>query len=94
MKRGRDLNRYRCELNVSMNLLKYGVCDRGFAPYFYGYIDRLDPAVFQPVLRHFIMTDCILEPFSLRTFETPKAKTVFNYPKSLYCMAIEGMKLT
>ncbi|THC92319.1 hypothetical protein EYZ11_008213 [Aspergillus tanneri] len=52
-KKGRDLNRFRCELNAYRNLYSFGVCERGLVPYYYGYIDRLDPAKYQPHLNHF-----------------------------------------
>ncbi|OAX79916.1 hypothetical protein ACJ72_05759 [Emergomyces africanus] len=39
-KKGRDLNRFRCELNAYRNLHAFGVCERGFVPRYYGYIDR------------------------------------------------------
>ncbi|KKZ61624.1 hypothetical protein EMCG_03870 [[Emmonsia] crescens] len=38
--KGRDLNRFRCELNAYKKLLTSGVCARGFVPKFYGYINR------------------------------------------------------
>ncbi|CAG8902280.1 unnamed protein product [Penicillium egyptiacum] len=31
-KKGRDLNRFRCELNAHHNLHNVGFCDRGFVP--------------------------------------------------------------
>ncbi|EEA27059.1 hypothetical protein TMatcc_004661 [Talaromyces marneffei ATCC 18224] len=51
--KGRDLNRFRCELNAYKNLQKFGVCEQGFVPYLYGHIERVDPAAFQPALHHF-----------------------------------------
>ncbi|RAK90043.1 hypothetical protein BO79DRAFT_10290 [Aspergillus costaricaensis CBS 115574] len=90
--RGRDLNRYRCELKAYMNLLRHGVCDRGFVPYFYGYIDRLDPSTFQPALRHF--THDKLHPSAILLEYLPAAESLncVNYSKALYNTAIEGMK--
>lgn len=91
-KTGRDLNRYRCELNAYLNLLEYGVCDRGYVPYFYGYIDRLDPAMYQPDSRRFLHDK--LHPRAILLEYLPDAESLncVNYLKSLYCMAIEGMK--
>ncbi|KAJ5920472.1 hypothetical protein N7516_011330 [Penicillium verrucosum] len=48
---GRDLNQFRCELNAYMNLREHGVCERGFVPYFYGHIDRIDPTAFDPAFQ-------------------------------------------
>lgn len=53
-RKGRDLNRFRCELNAYRNLHLFGVCQQGVVPYYYGYSDRLDPARFQPHLNHFM----------------------------------------
>ncbi|KAJ0423142.1 hypothetical protein BJY00DRAFT_299753 [Aspergillus carlsbadensis] len=50
---GRDLNRFRCELNAYMKLQKHKVYEAGFVPYFYGHIDRVNPSLFQPELRDF-----------------------------------------
>ena len=47
------MNRFRCELNAYRNLSSFGVCERGFVPQYYGYIDRLDPTGFRPHLDHF-----------------------------------------
>ena len=52
-RKDRDLNRFRCELNAYRNLSSFGVCERKLVPYYYGYIDRLDPANFQPHLDRF-----------------------------------------
>ncbi|OQE20922.1 hypothetical protein PENFLA_c015G08372 [Penicillium flavigenum] len=47
-----DLNRFRRESNAYEKLLISGVCERGFVPKFYGYID-LDPAEFHPFFKLF-----------------------------------------
>jgi hypothetical protein len=51
--KGRDLNRFRCELNAYEKLLASGVYAGGLVPKFYGYIDRMDPAAFRPAFQHF-----------------------------------------
>ncbi|PWY79404.1 hypothetical protein BO94DRAFT_567738 [Aspergillus sclerotioniger CBS 115572] len=90
--KGRDLNRYRCELKAYKNLLKHGVCDSGFVPYFYGHIDWLDPAAFQPFLRDFVRDK--LHPSAIILEYLPAAESLncVNYSESLYNTAIEGMK--
>ncbi|KAE8150944.1 hypothetical protein BDV25DRAFT_153557, partial [Aspergillus avenaceus] len=90
--RGRDLNRYRCELKAYMNLLEYGVCDSGFVPYFYGYIDQLDAAVFQPVLRDFMHDQLHPKAIILEYLPAAESLNCVNYSEALYNMAIEGMK--
>ncbi|KAL4913046.1 hypothetical protein BDW62DRAFT_214558 [Aspergillus aurantiobrunneus] len=76
---GRDLNRFRCELNAYEKLLSFGVCERQIVPYFHGYIDRMDPAAFHPALRSFYL---------------PNAESLncVNYSESLFPQAIEGRK--
>ncbi|OGM49942.1 hypothetical protein ABOM_001613 [Aspergillus bombycis] len=51
--KGRDLNRFRCESKAYEKLLTSGVCERGFVPKFYGYINQIDPAAFHPTFQHF-----------------------------------------
>ncbi|RAK99977.1 uncharacterized protein BO80DRAFT_456105 [Aspergillus ibericus CBS 121593] len=91
-KKGRDLDRYRCELKAYQNLLQYGVCDSGFVPHFYGHIDRLDPAAFRPFLRDFVHD--ALHPRAIILEYLPAAESLncVNYSEALYNMAIEGMK--
>jgi serine/threonine protein kinase len=90
--KGRDLNRFRCESNAYKKLLTSGVCDRSFVPKFYGYIDRVDPAIFHPALKHF--TQDKLKPRAILLEYLPNAESLncVNYVDTLYPQAIKGMK--
>ncbi|KNG90132.1 hypothetical protein ANOM_002064 [Aspergillus nomiae NRRL 13137] len=91
-KRGRDLNRFRCELNAYCNLHKFGVCERGFVPFFYGYIDRVDPSAFAPPLTHFIHDQ--FQPRAILLEYLPNAERLncVNYSEALFQYAVDGIK--
>lgn len=90
--KGRDLNRFRCELNAYKKLLTSGVCARGFVPKFYGYINRMDAAAFHPAFQHFAQDK--LKPRAILLEYLPNAESLncVNYSDTLYPQAIEGMK--
>ncbi|RAL14144.1 uncharacterized protein BO97DRAFT_433256 [Aspergillus homomorphus CBS 101889] len=90
--KGRDLNRFRCEFNACQKLLASGACERGVVPKCYGYIDRMDPAAFAPVLRHFAHDK--LQPRAILLEYLPNAESLncVNYSDALYSQAIEGME--
>ncbi|KAJ5828173.1 uncharacterized protein N7525_006426 [Penicillium rubens] len=90
--KGRDLNRFRCESNAYKKLPTSGVCDRSFVPKFYGYIDRVDPAIFHPALKHFAQDK--LKPRAILLEYLPNAESLncVNYVDTLYPQAIKGMK--
>ncbi|KAJ6041453.1 hypothetical protein N7460_006843 [Penicillium canescens] len=91
-KKGRDLNRFRCELNAYHNLREFGVCDRGFVPAFYGHIDRVDPSAFHPPLKHF--ADDKHQPSAILLEYLPCAERLNceNYSEDLFRYAVEGIK--
>ncbi|KAK9236648.1 hypothetical protein V1525DRAFT_406436 [Lipomyces kononenkoae] len=91
-KKGRDLNRFRSELNAYSNLRGFGVCERGFVPYFYGYIDRVDPTEFEPALHHFM--DDKFEPRAILLEYLPDAEELncLNYSDDRLRHAMDGIK--
>lgn len=91
-KKGRDLNRFRCELKAYQNLHKSGVCDRGFVPTIYGYIDRLDPFAFHPPLQHFSKDK--LRPRAILLEYLPDAESLncVNYSQDLVRYAVQGLQ--
>ncbi|OKL55282.1 hypothetical protein UA08_09450 [Talaromyces atroroseus] len=91
-KKGRDLNRFRCELNAYNNLEKFGVCELGFVPYFYGHIDRVDPVAFQPALRHFAHDKFKPRAIILEYLPNAEKLDCENYSDARYRNAIHGMK--
>ncbi|KAJ5570237.1 uncharacterized protein N7459_009667 [Penicillium hispanicum] len=90
--KGRDLNRFRCELNAYKKLLASGACDRTFVPKFYGYIDRVDPAIFHPTLQHFAHDKFNPKAILLEYLPYAEPLNCVNYSAALFPQAIEGMK--
>ncbi|KAJ5971295.1 uncharacterized protein N7479_001213 [Penicillium vulpinum] len=89
---GRDLNRFRCESNAYQKLLGSGICERGFVPKCYGYIDRVDPAAFYPVFQHFAYNKFKPRAILLEDLPNSESLNCVNYSDALYPQAIEGMK--
>ncbi|KAK9234131.1 hypothetical protein V1525DRAFT_435918 [Lipomyces kononenkoae] len=91
-KKGRDLNRFRCELNAYTNLHRFGVCERGFVPAFYGHVDRVDPSAFQPALKCFLHDK--LQPSGILLELLPDAERLncVNYSEDRFRHAIDGIK--
>lgn len=89
---GRDLNRFRCELNAYKNLIKHRVCERGFVPYFYGHIDQIDPSAFRPALQHFVGDKLYPRAILLEYLPNAESLNCENYSDSRYHQAIDGMK--
>lgn len=89
---GRDLNRFRCEVNAYEKLLSSGVCESGFVPKFYGHIDRIDPMMFDPALRHFADDKFKPRAILLELLPNTEKLNCVNYSETLYPQAIEGMK--
>ncbi|KAJ6125886.1 serine/threonine protein kinase, partial [Penicillium samsonianum] len=90
--KGRDLNRFRCELNAYKKLLTSGVCARGFVPKLYGYINRMDPAAFRPAFQHFAQDKLKPRAILLEYLPNSESLNCVNYSDALYPQAIEGMK--
>ncbi|KAK2785198.1 hypothetical protein FQN52_008534 [Onygenales sp. PD_12] len=90
--KGRDLNRFRCELNAYKKLLASGVCARGFVPKFHGYINGMDPAAFHPAFQHFAQDKRKPRAILLEYLPNSESLNCVNYSDMLYPQAIEGMK--
>ncbi|KAK9547706.1 hypothetical protein V6Z79_008532 [Aspergillus fumigatus] len=90
--KGRDLNRFRCELNAYRNLHSFGVCERGFVPYYYGYIDRLDPTKFCLHLTHFANDLYNPRGILLEYLQDPEELNCVNYSDSRFQIAIDGLR--
>ncbi|KAJ5153573.1 uncharacterized protein N7482_010051 [Penicillium canariense] len=90
-KKGRDLNRFRCELDAYHNLHEFGVCD-GFVPAFHGYIDRIDPSAFHPPLKHFVGDK--FQPRGILLEYLPGAERLNceNYSEDRFRDAVNGIK--
>jgi hypothetical protein len=91
-RKGRDLNRFRCELNAYYNLHKLGVCDHGFVPAFHGYIDRVDPFAFHPPLKHFANDDSHPRAILLEHLPDAERLNCVNYSEDLIRSAVDGIQ--
>ncbi|PLB47132.1 hypothetical protein P170DRAFT_511778 [Aspergillus steynii IBT 23096] len=91
-KKGRDLNRFRCEYGAYQKLIASGACDSGFVPKCYGYIDRVDPAAFHPAFDNFAQDK--MKPRAILLEYLPNAESLncVKYSDTLFPQAIEGMK--
>ncbi|KAL5041137.1 hypothetical protein BDW71DRAFT_213277 [Aspergillus fruticulosus] len=89
---GRDLDRFRCELNAYENLRKYHVCQQGFVPYFYGHIDQVETSAFQPALQHFVNDKFPPKAILLEYLPNAESMNCKNYSDARYQHAIDGMK--
>ncbi|CAI7581709.1 unnamed protein product [Penicillium bialowiezense] len=90
--KGRDLNRFRCELNAYHNLRTFGMCDTGCVPAFHGYIDRIDPIAFDPPLKRFVGDK--FQPRAILLEYLPDAEKLncVNYSDELIHEAIHGIQ--
>ncbi|KAJ5355465.1 uncharacterized protein N7496_012677 [Penicillium cataractarum] len=90
--KGRDLDRFRCELNAYKKLDTSSACTRGFVPKFYGSIDRADPAAFHTTFQHFAQDKLKPRAILLEYLADAETLNCVNYSDELYPQAIEGME--
>ncbi|KAJ0423538.1 hypothetical protein BJY00DRAFT_321673 [Aspergillus carlsbadensis] len=88
----RDLNRFRCELTAYGNLLARGVCHRGFVPFFYGHIDRIDPSTLSPPLEHFLNDKYHPQALILEYLPGTERLNCVNYSEARFRGAVDGIK--
>lgn len=91
-KKGRDLNRFRCELRAYRNLRQFGVCDHGSVPYYHGYFDQLDPARFEPHLNHFKDDANNPSAILLEYLEGTEELNCVNYSDTRWKMVMSGLQ--
>ncbi|KAJ5859382.1 hypothetical protein N7534_004659, partial [Penicillium rubens] len=72
--------------------LEHGVCERGFVPYFYGYIDRIDPTAFYLAFQHFAHDKYYPRAILLEYLPNAQSLNCENYFEACYHKAIEGIK--
>ncbi|PYI09833.1 hypothetical protein BO78DRAFT_362358 [Aspergillus sclerotiicarbonarius CBS 121057] len=89
---GRDLNRFRCEINAYGNLQVGGVCRKGVVPRYIGYIDQIDPALYRPHLDHF--ANDINKPRGILLEFLPNTERLncVNYSDNRFQVAMQGLK--
>lgn len=91
-KKGRDSNRFRCELRAYRNPGLFGICEQGLVPYYYGYIDQLDPASFQPHLNHFMNDSYAPKAILLEYLQDTEELNCVNYSDDRLQAAVVGLK--
>ncbi|RAL01436.1 uncharacterized protein BO80DRAFT_454817 [Aspergillus ibericus CBS 121593] len=89
---GRDLNRFRCELNAYRNLQAGGVCQKGVVPRYFGYIDQLDPASYRPYLDNFMNDKNKPRGILLELLPNTDSLNCVNYSKDRFEIAMQGLK--
>ncbi|PWY76046.1 hypothetical protein BO94DRAFT_605254 [Aspergillus sclerotioniger CBS 115572] len=90
--KGRDLNRFRCELRAYRNLRRFGVCDRGSVPYYHGYFDQLDPAQLAPHLNHYMEDINNPSVILLEYLEGTEELNCVNYSDDSFQIALRGLQ--
>lgn len=71
---------------------KHGLCDRGFVPAFYGYIDRLDPSAFDPPLYNFSIDKYKPQAILLEYLLESERLSCLNYSQELIHHAVHGLE--
>jgi hypothetical protein len=88
----RDLNRARCEIRAYCNLKRFGICDRGYVPQFYGYTLLLNPAAFAPHLdacqRDIGLPSAIL----IEYLPNPLLMNCVTYSEERMARSVDGIK--
>ncbi|KAJ5104879.1 hypothetical protein NUU61_002226 [Penicillium alfredii] len=90
-KNGRDLNRFRNEVNAYKNLDAFGVCDSGLVPKYYGSIDRLNPSSYEPWLNGFVDDKFHPNAILLEYLPDPEPLNCVNYSKERHSKAMEAL---
>jgi hypothetical protein len=88
---GRGFCRYRSEANAYQNLQKFGVCDRGHVPHFYGSLERLDPALFAPHLDIFLRDKQPPSAILLEYLSNAQQLNCENYSEERMDKAVTGI---
>lgn len=83
-------SRFYKEVDAYENLHKYGVCEGGFVPKYYGFIDQLDPSL-DPFLRDFCYDEFQPGALLIEYLENPEALNCINYSKERYAKAMQSL---
>lgn len=88
---GRGLCRYRSETKAYQNLQRYGVCERGYVPRFYGSFQRLDPTHFSPHLDSFLHDEQHPSAILLEYLPNAQQLNYVNYSEECMEKAVAGI---
>ncbi|KAJ5115672.1 hypothetical protein N7456_000020 [Penicillium angulare] len=89
--RGRDMNRFRNEVNAYKSLHAFGVCDSGLVPKYYGSIDRLDPSCHEPWLNNFLNDKFHPSAILLEYLANPEPLNCVNFSRERHAKAMEAL---
>lgn len=84
-------SRFYKEVKAYENLHKYGVCEGGFVPKYYGFIDQLDPSL-DPFLEDFHHDKYHPGALLLEYLETHERLNCVNYSKERHAKAMESLR--
>lgn len=90
--KGRDLCRYRCEIEAYRLLSEAGTCEQGFVPNFYTLFEDIDPLTFTPHLDAFLYD--LHHPCAILLEYLPSAQKLncVNYSRDRIQSAILGIR--
>nr|KMM69768.1 hypothetical protein CPAG_06082 [Coccidioides posadasii RMSCC 3488] len=88
----RDLNRTRCEIRAYCSLKRFGICDSGFVPYFYGYTLSLDIKPFTPHLDAFLRDRHLPSSILMEYLPNPSPMDCVTYSRERMGKAIDGIQ--
>lgn len=88
----RDLNRARCEIRAYCNLKRFGVCDSGYVPQFYGYMLAVNPASWVPHLEAFQHDSDLPSAILIEYLPQPLVLNCATYSKKRMQKAVIGIR--
>lgn len=88
----RDLNRARCEIRAYCSLKRFGICDRGYVPQFYGYTLFLHPTTFAPHLDAFRRDIGLPSAILMEYLPNPLLMNCVTYSEERMASAVDGIK--
>ena len=88
----RDLSRYRSEARAYVNLKKSGLCDQGIVPKVYGFIECLDPNMFERDLHPFLEDKYWPNAILIEYVPGVSSINYLTYSKERMKIAIEGIR--
>lgn len=88
----RDLNRARCEIRAYCRLKRFGVCDSGYVPEFYGYMLAVNPASWAPHLGPFQHDSGLPSAILIEYLPQPLVLNCITYSKKRMQKAAIGIR--
>jgi hypothetical protein len=86
------LNRARSEIRAYCSLKRFGICDEGYVPQFYGYTLSLDPNVHSPHLDVFLRDAGRPSAILMEYLPNPLLMNCVTYSKERMAKAAVGIQ--